>query len=83
MSPEVSKVARYSVFPKCYTEIAASLDDFCNRWCKQGNVEPDALKKWKMHIFKNIDTRFSFYSRNTHLLPPKPKSSFGHLKRNY
>ena len=22
-----------------------------------------------------------FYSRNTHLLPPKPKSSFRHLKR--
>ena len=25
--------------------------------------------------------RISFYSRNTHLLPPKPKSSFRHLKR--
>ena len=28
-----------------------------------------------------IDTRISLYSRNTHLLPPKPKSSFLHLKR--
>ena len=28
-----------------------------------------------------MDTRISFYSRNTHLLPPKPKSSFRHLKR--
>ena len=28
-----------------------------------------------------IDTRISFYSRNTHLLPPKPSSSFRHLKR--
>ena len=27
------------------------------------------------------DTRISFYSHNTHLLPPKPKSSFRHLKR--
>ena len=26
-----------------------------------------------------IDTRISFYSRNTHVLPPKPKSSFSHL----
>ena len=45
------------------------------------NVEPDALKEWKINIFKIIDTRISFYSRNTHLLPPKPKSSFRHLKR--
>ena len=27
------------------------------------------------------DWRFKGYSRNTHLLPPKPKSSFRHLKR--
>ena len=62
-------------------EIAASLNDFSNRWCKRENVEPDALKEWKINIFKIIDTRISFYSRNTHLLPPKPKSSFRHLKR--
>ena len=49
-----------------------------NRWCKRENVEPDALKEWKINIFKITD---SFYSRNTHLLPPKPKSSFRHLKR--
>ena len=54
---------------------------FSNRWCKRENVEPDALKEWKINIFKIIDTRISFYSRNTHLLPPKPKSSFRHLKR--
>ena len=57
----------------------ASLNDFGNRWCK--GVEPDALKECKINIFKIIDTRISFYSRNTHLLPPKPKSSFRHLKR--
>ena len=45
------------------------------------NVEPDALKGWKINIFKISDTRISFYSRNTHLLPPKPKSSFRHLER--
>ena len=42
---------------------------------------PDALKECKINIFKIIDTRISFYSRNTHLLPPKPKSSQRHLKR--
>ena len=37
-------------------------------------LKPDALKEWK------IDTRISFNSRNTHLLPPQHKSSFPHLK---
>ena len=40
--------------------IAASLNDFSNRWRKRENVEPDALKEWKISIFKIIDTRISF-----------------------
>ena len=68
-------------FPKCRREIAASLNDFSNRWCKREYVEPDALKEWKINIFKIIATRISFYSHNTHLLPPKSKSSFHHLER--
>ena len=68
-------------FPKCRREIAASLNDLSNRWFKRVNVEPDALKEWMINIFKIIDTRISFCFRNTHLLPPKPKSSFRHLKR--
>ena len=68
-------------FHKCRKEIAASLNDFSNCWCKRENVEPDALKEWKINIFKIIDTCISFYSRYTHILPPKPKSSFCHLKR--
>ena len=28
-------------FPKCRREIAASLNDFSNRWCKRENIEPD------------------------------------------
>ena len=68
----------YIDFPVCRREIAASLNDFSNRLCKRENVVPDTLKEmkeWKINIFKIIDTR------NTHLLPPKPKSSFRHLKR--
>ena len=68
-------------FPKCRREIATSLNDFGNRWCKWENFEPDALKEWKINIFKIIDNCISFYSRDTHLLTPKPKSSFRHLKR--
>ena len=52
--------------------------DFSNGWCKRENVEPDALKEWKINIFKIIDTYISFYSCNTHR---KPKSSFCHFKR--
>ena len=37
-------------FPLCRNEIAVSLNDFSNRWCKQENVEPDALKEWKINI---------------------------------
>ena len=47
-------------FSKCRREIAASLNDFSNRWCKQENVQPDALKEWKINIFEIIDTVFHF-----------------------
>ena len=57
------------------------LSDFSNRWCKRENVEPDVLKEWKINIFRIIDTQISFYSRNTHILPSEPKSSFRHYKR--
>ena len=47
-------------FLSCYKEIAASLNDFSNLWCKRENVEPDALKDWKIDNFKIVDTWFSF-----------------------
>ena len=58
----ISKGAKYRFpsnidFPKCRREITASLNDFSNGWCKQENVEPDALKEWKINNFKIIDTR--------------------------
>ena len=40
----------------------------------------DALKDWKLNIFKIIDRRFSFYSHNTNMLPRKPKISYRYLK---
>ena len=47
------------------------LNDFGNRWCKPEYVEPNALKEWKVSIFKTVDQRIKFYSQNTNLLPPK------------
>ena len=54
---------------------------FGNRWCKREYVEPDVLKEWKVRIFNIVDQRIKFYSQNTNLLPPKPKSTFRHLKQ--
>ena len=68
-------------FKKCREETASALNDFGNRWCKREYVEHDALKEWKVSIFKIVGQRIKFYSQNTNLLPPKPKSTFRHLKQ--
>ena len=39
----------------------------------------NALKDWKLNIFKIIDRRI-FYSQNTNMLPRKPKISYRYLK---
>ena len=61
----------------CYRYI---IIEFCNRWCKPEHVECDAIKDWKLDIFKIIDRRISFYSQNTNMLPRKPKISYRYLK---
>ena len=71
----------YINFDKCREEIAFALNDFGNRLCKREGVEDNALKEWKRSIFTIVDKRIKFYSQNTNLLPPKPKSSFRHLKQ--
>ena len=57
------------------------MNDFGNRWCKREGVEDGALKAWKSSIFTVVEKRIKFYSQNTNILPPKPKSSFRHLKQ--
>ena len=39
------------------------------------------MKEWKLSIFNIVDKRIKFNSQNTNLLPPKPKTSFRHLKQ--
>ena len=68
-------------FKKYREETASALNNFGSRWCKREYVEPDALKEWKVSIFKIVDQRIKFYSQNTNLLPSKPKSTFRHLKQ--
>ena len=60
--------------------IAGSLNEFCSRWCKREHAECDALKDWKLNIFKIIGRRISFYSQNTNMLTRKPKISYRYLK---
>ena len=67
-------------FQKCRGKNAASLKEFCNHWCKREHMECEALKDWKLNIFKIIDRRISFYSQNTNMLPRKPKISYRYLK---
>ena len=73
--------AVYTFFVCTADEKCNALNDFGNRWCKREYVEPDALKEWKVSIFIIADQRIKFYSQNTNLLPPKPKSTFRHLKQ--
>ena len=66
---------------RCREEIDSALNDFGNQWCKRESVESNAMKEWKLSIFNIVDKRIRFYPQNTNLLPPKPKSSFRHLKQ--
>ena len=68
-------------FNRCREEIASAFNDFGNRWCNRESIECNALKEWKLSIFNIVDKRIKFFSHNTNLLPPKPKSSFRHLKQ--
>ena len=49
---------------KCREEIASA---FGNRWCKREYVEPNALKEWKVSIFKIVAQRIKFHLQNTNL----------------
>ena len=54
---------------------------FSNRWCKRENIEPGALKEWKINNFKKLLILVFHVTLVIHLFyPPKPKSSFRHLK---
>ena len=49
-------------FPKGLREIAASLNDFRNGWCKWENVEPDALKAGRLTFLKLLIPYFILLS---------------------
>ena len=39
------------IFKSVGKKIAASLKEFCNRWCKREHVGCDALGDWRLSIF--------------------------------
>ena len=63
-------------------DIASTLHNFGDRWCKREYVAPHAWKVWKVSTFKIVDKLIKFYSQNTNPLPPKPKSTFRHLQHS-
>ena len=61
----VSKGPKYRfpsriILKKCREEIVSALNDFSNRLCKREYVQPNALKEWKVSIFKIVDQRIKF-----------------------
>ena len=42
---------------KCLKDIAGSLQEFCNRWCRREHVESNALNTYKTNILKITDSR--------------------------
>ena len=57
----------YIDFTKYRREIAASLNDFCNRWRKRENIETDAMKELKINILKIIDTCIFHFTLVIHI----------------
>ena len=68
-------------FPSCRVKIAEALQDFGNKWCRRERADVNALSDWKKSIFDIVDKRITFYKDKHNLLPPRPKTSFRHLKQ--
>ena len=49
--------------------MTSALNDFANRLYKREYVDPNALKEWKISIFKIVDQLIKFNSQNTNFLP--------------
>jgi len=70
-------------FNSCRVRIAEALQNFSINWCRKEHADLNALSDWKKRIFEIIDKRISFYNSNGHLLPPKPRTSYRHLKKDF
>ena len=57
-------------FKLCREEIAGSLEEFCNRWCKREHVESNAFNRRKLNLFIIIDAIILFYCNNVDLFLP-------------
>ena len=82
----LSKGPKYRIpslidFDSCRVQLAEAIEKFSNKWCKREHAEQTALIDWKKKVFEIVDKRIAFYTSNTHLLPPKPRLSYRHLKK--
>ena len=55
----VSKGSKYR-FPS-RIDLKKFREEIASRWCKREYVEPNALKEWKVSIFKIVDQRIKFF----------------------
>ena len=70
------RLPSYIDFNRCREEIASTLNDFSNGWCRRESVKCNALQKRKLSTFNIVDKRICFFSQNANILPPKPKFLF-------
>ena len=70
-------------FDSCRARLAEALQKFSIKWRNREHAEHNTLTDWKKRIFEIVDKRIAFYTSNTHLLPPKPRFSYRHLKRAF
>ena len=68
-------------FDSCRSHIAEAIQNYSVKWCNREHAEQNSLTDWKKRVFEIVDTRIAFYKSNTHLLPPKPRLSYRHLKK--
>ena len=66
---------RFLIFTPLLTSVIVGVNE------KMLNLMP--WSHWRLTFLRLFILVFSFYSRNTHLLPPKPKFPFHHLKRGF
>ena len=60
---------------------AEALETFSTKWCKRQHVESNTLSEWKKRVFDIIGKRVAFNSFNEHLLPPRSRNIYLHLKK--
>ena len=66
----ISKRLKYRFPAHIDLKYGGALNDYCTRWCKRDDVEPNALNNWKLNIFQIIDKHISYFFELPWSSPP-------------